>query len=141
MFMITSSSRPGITTLVTVMVLGSVALLISLVISLRAGGEADASLAIAQGQRAEAMLIGCSEEALLRLSEDRYFGVEGATIAIDDQECFVSVSRVPGASLPTYAIRLKAVYRQAQKCALLNLVVPNMQLLTSEPLPCTEFEE
>ncbi len=139
--MIRHSFRPGITTLVTVMVLGSVALLISLVISLRAGGEADASLAIAQGQRAEAMLIGCSEEALLRLSDDPDFGVEEEAVILDDQECLVRVSRVPGSSLPTYAIRLKAIYRQAQKCALLNLVVPNMQLLTSEPLPCTEFEE
>ncbi len=132
--------RPGLTTLIAVMVLGSIALLISFVITLRAGGEADVSLNIAQGQRAETMLAGCSEEALLRLSRDANYAVSSEeTILLDDQTCRVRVERVPGAGLPTFAIRLQATYRQAQKCLVLNLVVPNMQLITADPLPCGDF--
>lgn len=124
-----SSRRPGITALVTVMVLGGVALFTAIVIALRGAGETDLSLTTLNGAQADALLAGCADEALLRLSRDQDYGSSGAAyFPFGNGECTVTVQRSPDNQ--DYDIIVTAKRQRSRKAARIKVLLPAMQIIS-----------
>ncbi len=99
--------RPGAALLITVLIVGSVALLITMGIALRGIAELDAAVRTAQSQRAMAMAESCLQHTLLGLWEDKSFARSGASFAFDDGTCTAETHTVP--EHPTFReLRVKA---------------------------------
>lgn len=131
--------RQGLTALVTVLILGSIALLTAIVIALRGAGEVDLGLTSLQGQQADAILLGCREEALLRIQRDRRIGRDSAAQSvIGNGTCTMQTRLLPGTSLETYDVTLQAERGRSKKCASLKVIVPSMQIVSFDPLACSE---
>ncbi len=101
-----SANRPGATLLITVMILGTVALFIGISLALRGIGEMEMSNASYHAQKTLNIADGCMEEALKRLWSAP--GYEGGALSLGDGECTISVGR---ASEGTRVIRVQANVR------------------------------
>lgn len=132
-------SSAGLTALITVMVLGSVALLTSVVIALRGISEVDLGITSLQGQQADTLLVSCNEEAMYQLSLDpTYATQETVTVELPEGKCTVDVSSIPSAQLPTASIILHAQRGRSIKCADVTLVVPLMEIASWRQIACPE---
>lgn len=135
--------RSGLTALITVMVLGSVALLTAITIALRGSGEVDLGLSTLHGQQADVILSGCVDDALIRLSRDATFAHDEAVVTeIGQGTCTIKVFDIPGASFQTYAVAARAERGRSQKCAYVQVIVPVMQVAQWKQVSCSllEFE-
>lgn len=81
--------RHGAMLLITVMILGTIALLIGIGLALRGIGEMDMSYSSSQAQKAQAIADGCAEEALGRLWADSSY--TGGDVTIGQGVCTISV--------------------------------------------------
>ena len=89
-----SHERPGAMLLLTVIIVGTTALLIALGTAMRGIEELDMGLAEIQSAEALAVAEGCAQEALLRLARDNSYA--GATLSVGDGTCTIVVSDVSG---------------------------------------------
>lgn len=141
--MTTFRQRNGLTALITVLVLGSVALLTAIIIALRAAGEVDLGLTSLHGQQADVTLSGCAEEALIRLSRDQSFA-QGASQSYDigNGTCTFRTFLAPSSGFQTYGIELKAQRGRSEKCASMRVIVPSLQIAQWKTVACTfDFEQ
>lgn len=123
--------RPGLTALVTVMVLGGVALFTALVIAIRGAGETDLSLTSLHGAQADALLFGCADEALLRLSKSTGATLLGTTtFTIGNGECEVTTSNSGGST--SYELLISAKRQRSRKAARVRVLLPAMQVVSWE---------
>ncbi|MBI3332125.1 hypothetical protein HYZ99_04165 [Candidatus Peregrinibacteria bacterium] len=94
------SARPGSMLLVTVLIVGSIALLTSISVALRGMHELSMAQGIRKSMELTAIADGCMEEAMLRLSRSSSYA--GGTLAVGGGSCTIVVSGT--GSLRTIAV-------------------------------------
>ena len=82
-------NRSGAMLLITVMIMGAVALLIGMSLALRGIGEMEMSFGSSQALKTQALADGCMEEVLLRLWGDSTY--RGGEVHMADGQCDVTV--------------------------------------------------
>ena len=129
--MIFFTQRSAMTALLTVVVIGSAALMMSIAIALRGIGESDLAVSSVRLAQVDALLSGCSDEALLRLSRDQTFG-QGVPVRfpLGAGTCTITSESVVGTTLETYAIIITAERQRTKKSARVTVLVPTMQILS-----------
>jgi hypothetical protein len=88
---LTHHNRPGAMLLITVMIMGSVALIIGISLALRGIGEMEMSFSSSQAQKVLAVADGCVEETLMRLWADSTY--HGGKLTLGQGECVITVFR------------------------------------------------
>lgn len=129
------SRRPGLTALVTVMLLGGVALFTALVIALRGAGETDLALTTLHGAQADALLIGCAEEGLLRLSHDPFNALTDMNFPIGNGDCTITTTQAPSST--SYDMIVTVKRQRSLKSAKIKVLLPAMQILSWESIQPT----
>ncbi len=84
-------NRPGATLLITVMIVGAVALAISMSIALAGIGDLDMALRTTESQRTLALTEGCLHQSLLNLWGDKSFASNEETFALGKGTCTAKV--------------------------------------------------
>lgn len=89
--MILFSTHRGATLLITVLIVGSVALVVGMGIALRGIGELDAAVRTTESHRVLALAEGCVEKSLLGLWGDTSFARSEESFSLGDGQCTVKV--------------------------------------------------
>lgn len=119
------------TALLTVVVIGSAALFSSIAIALRGIGESDLAVSSVRLAQVDALLSGCADEGLLRLSRDQTFAIsELVRFSLGNGTCTISIESVQGTTLETYALTITAERLRTKKSARIAVMVPTMQILS-----------
>lgn len=84
-----TTNRPGMMLLTTVLLMGAVALMIALSVANRGIGELSTSFNENQGIRAYDLAEGCAQNSLLRLSQNPAY--TGETLSLNEGDCVISV--------------------------------------------------
>ena len=87
----TPKQRPGAMLLITVMIMGAVALIISISLALRGIGEMEMSYSSSQAQKVLAIADGCIEEVLMRLWADSTY--QGGELTLGNGTCDIAITR------------------------------------------------
>jgi hypothetical protein len=82
--------RPAVALLATVIIVGSVALLVTLTVASRARDEVSAGYALNRSEQAQALADACVEDTLLELTTNP--GFAGATTTFPEGQCVVTVT-------------------------------------------------
>lgn len=86
--------RPGATLLITVLIVGAVALVVSMGVALRGIGELDMAIRTTESQKVLALAEGCLQKSLLNLWGDKSFASKGESFALGDGTCTAEVNAV-----------------------------------------------
>jgi len=89
-----SHRRPGAMLLLTVLVMGAVALAIVMSMAMRGIGEMGMAMGEARSQEAFAVSDGCLEEGMLRLALSSSF--TGSTLTLGSVQCSITVTPTTG---------------------------------------------
>jgi hypothetical protein len=135
MIRLISIKRPALTALITVLIIGSAALFTSIAIALKGIGETDLSTSATRGVQTDAILLGCSDEALLMLKRASLFAREKTTIAIGNGSCEILATPVRNAPMETVLLDLKARRQRSEKRATLRVVLPTMDIVEWKDVP------
>ncbi len=83
--------KNGYMTLITVLIISTVALIIGTTVSLLAIGQAQSGYAITKGEDALAFVDGCAEDALLKTKNSPTYN--GGTITRPEGTCSITISK------------------------------------------------
>jgi len=91
-----NTAHPGATLLITVLIVGAVALVVSISIAMRSMGDLDMAVRTTQLYKTLALAEGCLEQVLLNLWGDKSFATEEETLELGTGTCRAQVQGVEG---------------------------------------------
>lgn len=120
-------TRNGATLLITVLIVGTVALVVGMGLILRVIGELDIARTSNEAQQSLATADSCLQEVLLGLWGDKTYAREGKILVFDRGECTVSMERDKEGRSISLTARVGGLTRRIQ--AVVDPDQPQLRLL------------